>query len=96
VIPATAKAGSSAGAVRAAGPMAEQASAAGASIGPAMTTERTRIERYDPTAIEPRWQERWAELGLYRTDLGDASRSAYYLLTMYDYPSGTCTSATGT
>ena len=30
---------------------------------------RTRIERYDPTAIEPRWQARWAELGLYDTDL---------------------------
>ncbi len=88
MIPETATAGSSAVAARAAGPVAEQASAAGASIGPAMTTERTRVERYDPTAIEPRWQERWAELGLYRTDLGDASRSAYYLLTMYDYPSG--------
>ena len=33
------------------------------------TDERTRIERYDPTAIEPRWQARWAELGLYETDL---------------------------
>ena len=32
---------------------------------------RTRIERYDPTAIEPRWQARWAELGLYETDLDD-------------------------
>ena len=39
-----------------------------------MTTERTRIERYDPAAIEPRWQARWAELGLHRTDLDDTSR----------------------
>ena len=31
----------------------------------------TRIERYDPAAIEPRWQARWAELGLYETDLDD-------------------------
>ena len=53
-----------------------------------MTTERTRIERYDPAAIEPRWQERWAELGLHRTDLEEKSRPPYYLLTMYDYPSG--------
>ncbi len=53
-----------------------------------MTTERTRIERYDPTAIEPRWQARWDELGLHRTDLADESRPPYYLLTMYDYPSG--------
>ena len=43
---------------------------------------------YQPTEIEPRWQQRWDELGLYRTDLRDASRPPYYLLTMYDYPSG--------
>ncbi len=53
-----------------------------------MVTDRTRIDRYDPAAIEPRWQARWAELGLYRTDLGDRSRPHYYLLTMYPYPSG--------
>ena len=49
---------------------------------------RTRIERYDPTAIEPRWQARWAELGLHDTDLTDDPRPRYYLLTMYPYPSG--------
>ena len=49
---------------------------------------RTRIERYDPRSIEPRWQARWAELGLYETDLLDDSRPRYYLLTMYPYPSG--------
>jgi len=53
---------------------------------PAQT--RHRIERYDPTAIEPRWQARWAELELYETDLHDASRPKHYLLTMYPYPSG--------
>jgi leucyl-tRNA synthetase len=53
-----------------------------------VTTERTRIERYDPTAVEPRWQARWAELGLYRTDLHDDARPKYYLLTMYPYASG--------
>ena len=51
-------------------------------------TERTRIDRYEPTAIEPRWQQRWAELGLYDTDLTDDSRPKFYLLTMYPYPSG--------
>ena len=35
------------------------------------TTDRARIERYEPTVIEPRWQPRWAELELYRTDLDD-------------------------
>ena len=49
---------------------------------------RSRVERYDATAIEPRWQARWAELGLYDTDLEDASRPKYYMLTMYPYPSG--------
>ena len=49
---------------------------------------RTRIERYHPSAIEPRWQARWAELEMYETDLSDASRPKYYLLTMYPYPSG--------
>jgi leucyl-tRNA synthetase len=49
--------------------------------------QRTRIERYDPASIEPRWQARWDELGLHRADLAD-SRNRYYLLTMYPYPSG--------
>jgi leucyl-tRNA synthetase len=51
-------------------------------------TERTRVERFDPTAIEPRWQQRWDELGMHRTDLNDAARRKFYLLTMYPYPSG--------
>ena len=49
---------------------------------------RTRIERYEPASIEPRWQQRWEELHLYRTDLSDTSRPKFYLLTMYPYPSG--------
>ncbi len=52
------------------------------------TPGRTRVERYDPSAIEPRWQARWAELGLHDTDLQATSRPKYYLLTMYPYPSG--------
>jgi leucyl-tRNA synthetase len=47
-----------------------------------------RIDRYDPSEIEPRWQARWEELGLHTTDLDDDSRPKFYLLTMYDYPSG--------
>ena len=49
---------------------------------------RDRIERYDATAVEPRWQARWAELEMYETDVRDMSRPKYYLLTMYPYPSG--------
>jgi len=51
-------------------------------------SNRTRVERFDPTEIEPRWQQRWAQLGLYRTNLEDTSRPKFYLLTMYPYPSG--------
>jgi leucyl-tRNA synthetase len=54
----------------------------------AKTGPRTRIERYDPASIEPRWQRRWEELGLHRTDLRATSQRPYYLLTMYPYPSG--------
>ena len=41
-----------------------------------------------PGSIEPRWQARWAELGLHDTDLVDDTRPKYYMLTMYPYPSG--------
>ncbi|MBA2373324.1 MAG: leucine--tRNA ligase [Chloroflexi bacterium] len=54
----------------------------------AAAADRVRLERYEPAAIEPRWQARWDELELYDTDLGDTSRPGYYLLTMYPYPSG--------
>jgi leucyl-tRNA synthetase len=46
------------------------------------------FDPYVPTEIEPRWQARWDEIGLYRTDLDDTSRPKFYLLTMYSYPSG--------
>ena len=52
------------------------------------TPGRTRIERYDATEIEPRWQARWEELGQHSTDLEDGSKPRYYMLTMYPYPSG--------
>ena len=55
---------------------------------PTTPSDRERIERYEPTAIEPAWQERWAEAGIYKTDLSDTETPKYYLLTMYPYPSG--------
>jgi leucyl-tRNA synthetase len=42
---------------------------------------------YDPTALEHRWQERWAETGLYETD-EDTGKPKHYALTMLPYPSG--------
>src|SRR3954471_18278444 len=46
-----------------------------------------RIDRYDPTEIEARWQQKWEEDGLYRVDDADP-RPKYFFLTMYPYPSG--------
>jgi leucyl-tRNA synthetase len=42
---------------------------------------------YDPATIEPKWQQRWEEQGLYRSDV-DPSRPKHYALTMLPYPSG--------
>ncbi|MFZ9975317.1 MAG: leucine--tRNA ligase, partial [Candidatus Limnocylindrus sp.] len=47
-----------------------------------------RLERYDPREIEPRWQSHWESLGFHTTNLTDASKPRYYLLTMWPYPSG--------
>ena len=44
-------------------------------------------DRYVPQEIEPIWQERWREGGLYATrELAD--RPKFYAMTMYPYPSG--------
>ncbi len=47
-----------------------------------------RTHRYNPQEIEPKWQTRWREQGLYEVDLSDDRRPKYYFLTMYPYPSG--------
>ena len=47
---------------------------------------------YDPSRIEPRWQQHWADHDLFRAyDPGDpaaADRPKYYVLDMFPYPSG--------
>ena len=43
--------------------------------------------RYDPRAIEPKWQARWEADGLHHARDGDA-RPKFYFVTMYPYPSG--------
>lgn len=43
--------------------------------------------KYVPQEIEPRWQQAWAEQGLYNT-VEDPSRPKWYALTMLPYPSG--------
>jgi leucyl-tRNA synthetase len=44
-------------------------------------------ERYDPQAIEPKWQKAWAEADLFRA-IPDPKKPKYYVLEMFPYPSG--------
>jgi leucyl-tRNA synthetase len=43
--------------------------------------------RYDPAAIEPKWQNRWQESNLFRTG-NDPDKPKFYYLDMFPYPSG--------
>ncbi|MCM0592816.1 MAG: leucine--tRNA ligase [Gloeotrichia echinulata IR180] len=43
--------------------------------------------RYNPAAIEEKWQTIWAELGLDKTPT-DSSKPKFYALSMFPYPSG--------
>ena len=42
---------------------------------------------YNPNEIEPKWQQKWEEEGIYHADI-DESRPKHYALTMLPYPSG--------
>jgi leucyl-tRNA synthetase len=45
--------------------------------------------RYDPAAIEPKWQKRWAENpALYAAEPGGTDKPKYYVIEMLPYPSG--------
>jgi leucyl-tRNA synthetase len=45
--------------------------------------------RYDPAAIEPKWQRRWAaDPQLYAAEPADCGKPKYYVLEMLPYPSG--------
>ena len=43
--------------------------------------------RYDPQAVEAKWQARWEETGAFRARADDR-RPPYYVLEMFPYPSG--------
>ena len=52
-----------------------------------MAVAKERTERYDPAAIEAKWQEEWKRSGLHETP--DATdKKNFYFLTMFPYPSG--------
>jgi leucyl-tRNA synthetase len=44
--------------------------------------------RYDPWAIEAKWQKRWEQAHVFETE-ADPSKPKYYVLEMLPYPSGT-------
>ena len=44
-------------------------------------------ERYNPLAIEPKWQQQWLEQGLDKTPEAN-SQPKFYALSMFPYPSG--------
>jgi len=45
--------------------------------------------RYDPAAIEPKWQLRWAaDPKMYAAEATDCGKPKYYVLEMLPYPSG--------
>jgi leucyl-tRNA synthetase len=45
--------------------------------------------RYDPAAIEPKWQQRWAaDPHLYAAEPASSGKEKYYVLEMLPYPSG--------
>lgn len=43
--------------------------------------------RYNPAAIEEKWQQTWADLGLDKTPT-DSNKPKFYALSMFPYPSG--------
>ncbi|MDX1934766.1 MAG: leucine--tRNA ligase [Capsulimonadales bacterium] len=52
-------------------------------------TQETAVDgqRYPFQAIERKWQKRWTDADVYRTQEG-GDRPKYYVLTMFPYPSG--------
>ena len=46
-------------------------------------------QRYDPTTIEPKWQQKWeADPALYAAEPASSGKPKYYVLEMLPYPSG--------
>ena len=50
-------------------------------------TPEASADRYNPAAIESKWQERWAASRIFEPE-PDASKPKFYYLDMFPYPSG--------
>ena len=44
-------------------------------------------EKYDPKAVESKWQKYWEASGIFKVT-EDPGKKKYYLLEMFPYPSG--------
>src|SRR5690349_23158535 len=52
-------------------------------------TAADTADRFDPRAIQDKWQQRWAELDVFRASDDPADpRPRAYVLDMFPYPSG--------
>jgi leucyl-tRNA synthetase len=52
-------------------------------------TPADSADRYDPRAVQEKWQQRWTAMDLFRaSDDPDDSRPRTYVLDMFPYPSG--------
>ena len=49
--------------------------------------EKTTVMKYDPIAIEEKWQKKWEEEKTFKAT-EDPRKKKYYLLEMFPYPSG--------
>ena len=45
------------------------------------------MDRYNFKKVETKWQKKWAENELYKSEI-DRSQPKYYVLEMFPYPSG--------
>ena len=43
--------------------------------------------KYNPSVIEKKWQKKWSELQIFKSEI-DYSKPKYYVLEMFPYPSG--------
>ncbi|HYE76854.1 MAG TPA: leucine--tRNA ligase [bacterium] len=56
--------------------------------GGAPQIQEERPQRYDPAAIEPKWQARWRQANPFAAPVLPDPARKYYLLEMFPYPSG--------
>src|SRR4051812_32693283 len=46
------------------------------------------MKKYIPSDIEKKWQEKWSQSDLYKSNIEPSSTNPYYVLAEFPYPSG--------